>query len=110
LLATVYRPSRMATQNPREVNRAAIHWRLLSDDGAYVPHLWKRVARTDRLPAAVGIRNTVCIYNRYEWDEAKNLRNQRAHGGVAFELAALVFQDETCWFLQIVSLQIVSIE
>jgi uncharacterized DUF497 family protein len=52
---------------------------------------------TGRLPAAVGIRDTVCIYNvRYEWDEAKNLRNQRAHGGVTFELAALVFVDEAC--------------
>jgi len=41
--------------------------------------------------------NTVCIYNvRYEWDEAKNLRNQRDHGGVTFELAALVFEDEAC--------------
>ena len=64
---------------------------------------------SDRLPAAVAIRDTVCIYNRYEWDEAKNLRNQRDHGGVAFELAALVFEDETCCS-QIVSLQIVSIE
>jgi uncharacterized DUF497 family protein len=33
---------------------------------------------------------------RYEWDDAKNLRNQRAHGGVTFELAALVFEDEAC--------------
>ena len=33
---------------------------------------------------------------RYEWDEAKNLRNQRNHGGVSFELAALVFEDEFC--------------
>jgi uncharacterized DUF497 family protein len=33
---------------------------------------------------------------RYEWDEAKNLRNQRAPGGVTFELAALVFEDEDC--------------
>jgi uncharacterized protein len=30
---------------------------------------------------------------RYEWDEAKN---QRIHGGVSFELAALVFEDEFC--------------
>jgi hypothetical protein len=33
---------------------------------------------------------------RYEWDEAKNLRNQRIHDGVSFEMAALVFEDESC--------------
>jgi uncharacterized DUF497 family protein len=33
---------------------------------------------------------------RYEWDEAKNLRNQRNHSGISFELAALVFEDELC--------------
>ena len=33
---------------------------------------------------------------RYEWDEAKNRRNQRKHGGISFELAALVFEDERC--------------
>jgi uncharacterized DUF497 family protein len=33
---------------------------------------------------------------RYEWDEAKNLRNQRKHEGISFELAALVFEDERC--------------
>jgi uncharacterized DUF497 family protein len=33
---------------------------------------------------------------RYEWDEAKNLRNQRKHGGISFELATLVFEDEYC--------------
>jgi uncharacterized DUF497 family protein len=33
---------------------------------------------------------------RYEWDEAKNLRNQRKHDGISFELAALVFEDERC--------------
>jgi uncharacterized DUF497 family protein len=33
---------------------------------------------------------------RYEWDQAKNLRNQREHGGITFELAALVFEDEAC--------------
>jgi hypothetical protein len=33
---------------------------------------------------------------RYEWDEAKNLRNQRKHNGISFELAALVFEDERC--------------
>lgn len=41
--------------------------------------------------------DTIRIYIlRYEWDEAKNLRNQRNHGGVSFELAALVFEDEFC--------------
>ena len=33
---------------------------------------------------------------RYEWDEAKNLRNQRKHDGISFDLAALVFEDERC--------------
>jgi uncharacterized DUF497 family protein len=33
---------------------------------------------------------------RYGWDEAKNLRNQRKHDGVSFELAALVFEDDGC--------------
>ncbi len=33
---------------------------------------------------------------RYEWDEAKNLRNRRKHDGISFELAALVFEDERC--------------
>jgi uncharacterized DUF497 family protein len=33
---------------------------------------------------------------RYEWNEAKNLRNQRKHDGISFELAALVFEDEHC--------------
>jgi len=33
---------------------------------------------------------------RYEWDEAKNMRNRRKHDGISFELAALVFEDERC--------------
>jgi uncharacterized DUF497 family protein len=33
---------------------------------------------------------------RYEWDELKNRRNQRKHGGISFELAAMVFEDEHC--------------
>ena len=37
----------------------------------------------------------ICIYNvRYAWDERKNRQNQRKHGGISFELAALVFEDE----------------
>ena len=41
--------------------------------------------------------DTTCIYAvRYEWDEQKNRRNQRKHGGISFELAALVFEDELC--------------
>jgi uncharacterized DUF497 family protein len=32
----------------------------------------------------------------YEWDEAKNRRNQRKHAGISFELAALVFEDRHC--------------
>ena len=40
---------------------------------------------------------TICIYIvRYEWDEAKNRRNQRKHDGISFELAALVFEDGRC--------------
>jgi hypothetical protein len=31
---------------------------------------------------------------RYEWDERKNRENQRKHGGISFELATLVFEDE----------------
>jgi uncharacterized DUF497 family protein len=30
---------------------------------------------------------------RFEWDEAKNLSNQRKHEGVSFEDARQVFQD-----------------
>ena len=30
----------------------------------------------------------------YEWNERKNLENQRKHEGISFELAALVFEDE----------------
>ncbi|MHB8285393.1 MAG: BrnT family toxin [Caulobacteraceae bacterium] len=30
---------------------------------------------------------------RFEWDEAKNLSNQRKHEGVSFEEARHVFQD-----------------
>lgn len=30
---------------------------------------------------------------RFEWDEAKNLSNQRKHDGVSFEDAQRVFQD-----------------
>jgi len=34
---------------------------------------------------------------RYEWDEAKNRRNQLKHDGVSFEMAATVFDDEDCF-------------
>jgi len=33
---------------------------------------------------------------RYEWDDAKNVQNQRKHGSISFELAALVFEDKQC--------------
>jgi uncharacterized DUF497 family protein len=33
---------------------------------------------------------------RYEWDEEKNLRNQRKHDGISFALASPVFDDERC--------------
>jgi uncharacterized DUF497 family protein len=34
---------------------------------------------------------------RYEWDERKNLANQRKHG-ISFELALTVFSDPHCMF------------
>ena len=41
--------------------------------------------------------NIICIYKvLYEWDERKNRQNQRKHGGISFELATLVFEDERC--------------
>jgi len=41
------------------------------------------------------LRGTIRIYAvRYEWDERKNRQNQRKHGGISFELAVLVFEDE----------------
>src|SRR5205814_5244295 len=40
-------------------------------------------------------RGTIRIYAvRYEWDERKNRENQRKHGGISFEVATLVFEDE----------------
>jgi uncharacterized DUF497 family protein len=33
---------------------------------------------------------------RFEWESAKNRQNQRKHGGISFELATLVFEDEWC--------------
>ncbi|MGH9624955.1 MAG: BrnT family toxin [Bryobacteraceae bacterium] len=33
---------------------------------------------------------------RYEWDEEKNWRNQQKHGGISFEMGALIFEDERC--------------
>lgn len=33
---------------------------------------------------------------RYEWDERKNVENQRKHEGISFELAALIFEDANC--------------
>lgn len=32
----------------------------------------------------------------YEWEEEKNRQNQRKHGGISFELATLIFEDEHC--------------
>jgi len=31
---------------------------------------------------------------RYEWDEGKNRENRRKHGGIGFEMATTVFDDE----------------
>jgi uncharacterized DUF497 family protein len=38
-------------------------------------------------------RYTFCIAMRFEWDREKNRINQQKHGGIAFESAALVFDD-----------------
>jgi uncharacterized DUF497 family protein len=38
------------------------------------------------------------MYIRFEWDDAKDLANQRKHK-VSFELASLVFYDENCFIL-----------
>ena len=35
---------------------------------------------------------------RFEWDGEKNRINQRKHGGIAFEIAALVFDDPQAMF------------
>ncbi len=53
--------------------------------------------RTPELLRADAVRITLCVYVvQYEWDEAKNRKNQRKHAGISFELAALVFEDERC--------------
>src|SRR5690242_2845088 len=36
----------------------------------------------------------------FEWDENKNLVNQKKHEGISFELAARVFQDEDLLILE----------
>ncbi len=33
---------------------------------------------------------------RFEWDEIKNVRNQRKHEGISFEIATSVFMDFNC--------------
>ena len=35
---------------------------------------------------------------RFEWDSEKNRINQRKHGGIAFEIAAFVFDDPQAMF------------
>ena len=35
---------------------------------------------------------------RFEWDSQKNRINQLKHGGIAFEIAALVFDDPQAMF------------
>jgi uncharacterized DUF497 family protein len=35
---------------------------------------------------------------RFEWDDEKNRINQRKHGGLAFETAALIFNDPLTLF------------
>ena len=31
---------------------------------------------------------------RYEWDENKDVENQRKHSGISFDMASLVFEDQ----------------
>lgn len=53
--------------------------------------------RRSKILCPDNLLNTIRIYIvRYEWGEAKNRRNQRKHGGISFELASLVFEDERC--------------
>lgn len=33
---------------------------------------------------------------QYEWHERKNRENQRKHRGISFQLATLIFEDESC--------------
>jgi uncharacterized DUF497 family protein len=33
---------------------------------------------------------------RYEWDENKDIENQRKHGGISFDLASSIFEDPYC--------------
>jgi uncharacterized DUF497 family protein len=42
----------------------------------------------------------VCIQLIFEWDENKNLANQKKHEGISFELAARVFDDENLLILE----------
>lgn len=67
-----------------------------TDDPRAVGRKLRQVARPG--PCSEVVRcSTIRIYIvRYEWDDAKNRRNQRQHGGISFELAALVFEDEHC--------------
>jgi uncharacterized protein len=41
---------------------------------------------------------TFCIAMRFEWNDEKNRLNQRKHDGLAFETAALVFNDPLALF------------
>ena len=41
---------------------------------------------------------TFCIAMRFEWNGGKNRINQEKHGGIAFESAALVFDDPQAIF------------
>ena len=51
-----------------------------------------RLSQTALL-TSVGKRYTFCIAVRFEWDGEKDRINQKKHGGIAFESAALVFDD-----------------
>jgi len=51
------------------------------------------LARTRRAPASIHNEYNQIVANiRFEWDEAKNLANQRKHG-IRFEQAIEVFDD-----------------
>ena len=58
---------------------------------------WKQRISNRRCGMRQRCRSTLCVYDvRYEWDEAKNIRNRRKHEGISFEVATLVFKDEHC--------------
>ena len=85
---------------PLDTDSSTWHQAFMCQTGNYGTQLWRLRAgrrgfrpRRRRLPA----RATVCIYGvRYEWDEAKNVRNREIHDGISLELASLAMEDAFC--------------